>query len=1039
MDFSIEVAGEANPLSNQTLYRTLIAASSTDPQQITTATQQLQNWEKQPGYYSSLQSIFIDSSLPVELRHLCIIQLKNGIDKYWRKTASNAIRKDEKDQIRSTSIESGIREPDLRLALQNAVTIAKIVRYEYPLDWPDAISSIVSKLRSVFQSNNRSLELTRSLLILLEVIKELSKARLQRPRTSLQAAALEVLQVLGKIYVDKTQIWMVFFNRNGDDEGGAIDSIEQSSLALRVLRRLLVAGWDFPNRSSEVQDFWTLLNSQYTDMLTLMANQSASLHDNTRRLVDKHLQQIAKLHLNLARDHPAGFALLQGSVHLLSVYWNLINQFGETLGSQTSKIPGVGLKHNGGVDDQEMPIMEYLSLKGLQLLRACAKMVFNPAQTFKYQHTEDKEEKARSRELMRVEVLTESFAQTAMQTLITRFFVFRPQDLQDWEEQPEEWELREEGSDDLAEYSTRTCAEKLFLELILNYKMQLVHPLLSIFNKVANPRTTDVFLKDSVYGAIGLAAPVLEDRIDFNPFLRETLAHEAQVKQPGYNILRRRIAIMLGQWLPVKNGLDRPLVYQMFQHMLDKDDPLNDFVVRITAGRQLKNIILPFEFDITIFKPYTGTILSRLIALIEEVELIEHRLALLNTLTVLVQSMEEQITPFADQIISFLPPLWEQAGNEHLLKQNILAILSSLMSAMKANSQKYHQLIIPLVDSSVNVQSDTYVPLVEDALDLWEAVLQQTPSTAVPSLLPLVPRLFPVMEAGSDTLPKVLSITETYVYIAPHQMLSSVSTILVPLTSLLNESKREITGSILNIIELLMRSAHQVGGNEALTALTSQLLEAGLLQTVVRGLHGAYEAHQSTGPHRSKTWLDVLVETDYLSLLSRLSLSSPGLLLDAVRAATPNDRLDTTIKWMLSEWFRHLDNISHPEKKKLNCLALTALLQTGQSWILLHLQDLMSIWTEAVLELYGEDKSKGDYLLYRDPDSLKGERETAEEERQRELIFADPIHQLDLKTFIREHIQHAITCSGGTEAFQETWVVNVDRDVVEEFGKLCIF
>ncbi|KAL8705384.1 MAG: hypothetical protein Q9201_001503 [Fulgogasparrea decipioides] len=1034
MEFSIEVPGEANPLSTQTLYRTLTAASSTDPHQITTGTQQLQYWEKQPGYYSALQSIFIDFSLPVEVRHLCIIQLKNGIDKYWRKTASNAIRKYEKDQIRSTSIESGIREPDLRLALQNAVTIAKIVRYE-----PDAISSIVSKIRSISQSNSRSLELTRALLILLEVIKELSKARLQRTRTSLQAAALEVLQVLGKIYVDKTQIWMAFFDRVGDDEGGVIDSIEQSLLALRVLRRLLVAAWDFPNRSSEVQDFWTLLNSQYTNMLALMANQSASLHDNIRRLVEKHWRQIAKLHLNLAQDHPAGFALLQGSIHLLSVYWNLISQYGETLGSQTPKIPGVGLKHDGDVVDQGMLIMEYLSLKGLQLLRACAKMVFNPAQTFKYQNTEDKEEKARSRELIRVEVLTESFAQTAMQTLITRFFVFRPQDLLDWEEQPEEWELREEGSDDLAEYSIRTCAEKLFLELILNYKMQLVHPLLSIFNKVANPRTTDIFLKDSIYGAIGLAAPVLEDKISFNTFLRETLAHEAQVKQPGCNILRRRIAIMLGQWLPVKDGLDRPLVYQLFQHMLDQYDPLNDLVVRITAGRQLKNIILPFEFDITTFKPYTGTTLSRLIALIEEVELIEHRLALLNTLTVLVQSMEEQITPFADQIISFLPPLWEQAGNEHLLKQNILAILSSLMSAMKANSQKYHQLIIPLIDSSVNVQSDTYVPLVEDALDLWEAVLQQTPSTAVPSLLPLVPRLFPIMEAGSDTLPKVLSITETYVYIAPHQMLSSASTILVPLTSLLNGSKREIIGSILNVIELLMRSALQVGGNEALTALTSHLLEAGLLQTVVGALHGAYEAHQSIGPNRSKTWLDVLVETDYLSLLSRLSLSSPGLLLDAVRAATPNDRLDTTIKWMLSEWFRHLDNISHPEKKKLNCLALTALLQTGQSWILSHLQDLMSIWTEAVLELYDEDNTGGDYLLYRDPDSLKGERETAEEERQRELIFADPIHQLDLKTFIREHMQHAITSSGGTEAFQGNWVVNVDRDVLEEFGKLGIF
>lgn len=34
------------------------------------------------------QSVFLDKSLPIEVRYLAIIQLKNGIDKYWRKTAT---------------------------------------------------------------------------------------------------------------------------------------------------------------------------------------------------------------------------------------------------------------------------------------------------------------------------------------------------------------------------------------------------------------------------------------------------------------------------------------------------------------------------------------------------------------------------------------------------------------------------------------------------------------------------------------------------------------------------------------------------------------------------------------------------------------------------------------------------------------------------------------------------------------------------------------------------------------------------------------
>ena len=155
-------------------------------------------------------------------------------------------------------------------------------------------------------------------------------------------------------------------------------------------------------------------------------------------------------------------------------------------------------------------------------------------------------------------------------------------------------------------------------------------------------QNTDVLLKDSIYAAIGLAAPVLErnTEFDFGYFLNNTLVQEVQVSQPGYNIIRRRVAIVLGQWLPVKDGLNRSLVYQIFQHLLDKGDRLNDQVVRVTAGRQLRNIIDPFEFTAEPFLPYASNILGNLMALTEEVELPETKMALLNTISVVVTKME---------------------------------------------------------------------------------------------------------------------------------------------------------------------------------------------------------------------------------------------------------------------------------------------------------------------------------------------------------------------------------------------------------------
>lgn len=109
----------------------------------------------------------------------------------------------------------------------------------------------------------------------------------------------------------------------------------------------------------------------------------------------------------------------------------------------------------------------------------------------------------------------------------------------------------------------------------------------------------------------------------------------------GYNILRRRIAIILGQWLPVKEGLDRPLVYQIFQHLLDAQG--NDQVVRVTAGRQLKHIIDPFEFSADVFNPYAHAIITRLMKLIEEVELTETKRALIETLSIIVLKMERDV------------------------------------------------------------------------------------------------------------------------------------------------------------------------------------------------------------------------------------------------------------------------------------------------------------------------------------------------------------------------------------------------------------
>ncbi len=123
------------------------------------------------------------------------------------------------------------------------------------------------------------------------------------------------------------------------------------------------------------------------------------------------------------------------------------------------------------------------------------------------------------------------------------------------------------------------------------------------------------------------------------------MVEEVQNQQAGYNILRRRIAILLGQWVSVKiSGPNRPLVYQIFRHLLNKDDQLNDQVVRVTAARQFRNVADEWEFSAEPFMPFAPDVLARLMALIEEVELTETKMALLNTVSVVVERLEHHVS-----------------------------------------------------------------------------------------------------------------------------------------------------------------------------------------------------------------------------------------------------------------------------------------------------------------------------------------------------------------------------------------------------------
>ena len=163
-----------------------------------------------------------------------------------------------------------------------------------------------------------------------------------------------------------------------------------------------------------------------------------------------------------------------------------------------------------------------------------------------------------------------------------------------------------------------------------------------------------MILKDSLYSAIGIAAASLEQNLDFNNFLEGTIVPEVQIQDPEYRLLRRRVPIIVAQWVPIQyEKINIDAVYKIFQHLLNKEDPLNDLVIRITAGRQLCQILDSYEFTAAGFLPYAPSILKSLTDLVNDAELAETKMGLLETVRVVVVKMEHHVSRLERVVLRF--------------------------------------------------------------------------------------------------------------------------------------------------------------------------------------------------------------------------------------------------------------------------------------------------------------------------------------------------------------------------------------------------
>lgn len=110
-------------------------ASSRNYAEAQTATNQLEAWERVEGYYTVLQDLYLHPQLPLELRLVALLGLKNGVEKHWRRGSINALHSEEQAHIRSRLLPNVFFDTDRRLTSIHAVVVAKIARNDFPQHW----------------------------------------------------------------------------------------------------------------------------------------------------------------------------------------------------------------------------------------------------------------------------------------------------------------------------------------------------------------------------------------------------------------------------------------------------------------------------------------------------------------------------------------------------------------------------------------------------------------------------------------------------------------------------------------------------------------------------------------------------------------------------------------------------------------------------------------------------------------------------------------------------------------------------------------
>ncbi|KAH1205749.1 Importin-11 [Glycine max] len=950
------------------MYSLLSNSMSTDHRLRGPAEDALAQSESRPGFCSCLLEVITAKDLgsQTDVRMMATVYFKNSVNRYWRhRRNSSGISNEEKMHLRQKLL-MYLREENDQIALMLAVLISRIAR------------NIFLVLSQQIQSAD-VLASHRIFLILFRTLKELSTKRLTSDQRNFAEISSHFFDYSWRLWQSDMQTILHGFsslsqscNLNAEDQPHELYlTCERWLLCSKIVRQLIISGFQ-----SDSKCFQEVRPVKEVSPVLLSAIQSLLPYYSSFQ------KQYPKF-WDFGR-HPYSFG---DKFVLSSVLDFCLNR----------------------ITDPDPYLLSFE-----QFLIQCMVMIKNILECKEYKPSltgRVMDENGVTLELMKKNissavggVLTSLLPTERIvhlcNVLISRYFVLTASDLEEWYRNPESFHHEQ----DMVQWTEklRPCAEALYIVLFETNSQLLGPVVVFLLQESMNNCPTSVaeitpalLLKDAAYGATAYVYYELSNYLSFKDWFNGALSLELSNEHPNLRIIHRKVAIILGQWVSeIKDDTKRPVYCALIRLLQDKD-----LSVRLAACRSLCLHIEDANFSEREFVDLLPICWDSCFKLFEDVREFDSKVQILNLISILIGHVSEVI-PFANKLVQFFQKVWEEYSGESLLQIQLLVALRNFVVALGYQSPICYNILLPILENGIDINSPDELNLLEDSMLLWEATLSHAPSM-VPQLLQYFSRLVEIMERNFDHLQVAMNIIEDYIILGGNDFLSMHATNIAKILDLVigNVNDKGIL-SVLPVIDILI----QCFPMEVLPLISSTL------QKLIVGCLSGGDDHNP-----SKT----SVKASSAAILARLLVMNTNSLAQLASDPSTSQLLQTAsipvqeniLLCLVDIWVDKVDNVSSIQKKTIG-LALSIILTSRLPQVLDKLDQILSVCTSVILgrnDDLTEEESSGDMSSSTSPDEGTI---PSKEFRKRQIKFSDRINQLSLEDSVRENLQKCASIHG---------------------------